>query len=143
MTFSFRSPASRLVLSSTLIASTLVGPAFGQQAVPASASASPSVVVPPMNCPKPSDFMPNFKTTQELNRFNKSLDVYKSCVNDYVKANSTKATELAAQANAYNDAANDQIKGFNAYMVELNEASKAAGDKSPTTNQGSAPKINP
>ena len=136
MTLHFQPTATRTAVSAAFAALVLALPAAAQQATPA------PVAVAPMTCTKPADFMPTFRSSQELARFQKSLDVYKTCVDQYVQANSTHANQLVAEARAYNDSANEAIKNFNAYMTELNEASKNAGDKPPST-QGGAPKITP
>jgi len=139
MTFTIRSTVRRSALS-TLTALTLVGPAVAQQ--PAAAPVPAPIVIPPNTCTKPSDFMPTFQSNEQLQRFQKSLEAYKSCVRDYVQANAAKSNELAAQARAYNEAANAAVNDINAYLTGLNEQTKNANEKSPAT-QGGAPKINP
>jgi hypothetical protein len=139
MTFPLASMAARpaAAMMTTLV---LVLPAFAQEPAAAAAPPSAPVTIAPMTCTKPSDFMPTFQSKQELTRFQKALDVYRSCVMDYAHVNATKANELAAQARAYNDTANDAITKINAYLTELNEAS-ANSDKAPAMTQG-GPKIN-
>ena len=57
--------------------------AFAQQPAPAAASAG---VIPTMNCEKPGDSAGIEPSNAQVVRFQKKVDAYKNCVNEYAKA---------------------------------------------------------
>lgn len=97
-------------------------------AVPARAQPAPApaaaVEVAPNTCVKPGDAPPVDRTGTELPKFQKRLDAYKACVNEYAAANGAKANDFAAQSRAYSAAANKAIEDYNAYVTMLNDAAK-------------------
>lgn len=121
MTTILRSAAA---LSACLLAVAAV-PSHAQQ--PAS-----SADVPVLNCTNPG-FPPLDRASPEMGRFQKRVDAYKVCVNDYTKTVGAKSNELAAQAQVYSDAANKAIDDYNTYVTSLNEKTKSTksstGDK--------------
>ena len=97
--------------------------AFAQQPAPAVASAE---AVAPMNCEKPGDSAGIELSNAQVVRFQKKLDAYKNCVNEYAKAMGAKANEHAGLAKNYAAAANGAIEDYNVYATALN--AKNGGD---------------
>ena len=93
------------------------------------AGAGAAVVVPAMTCEKPGA-LPLDRASPDMGRFQKRMDAYQGCVNEYARAQAAKANAYAAQSRAYGEAANKTIDDFNAYVADLNERTK--GDKSGT-----------
>ena len=83
-----------------------------------------TVEVPSMNCPSPGS-PPLDRASPDMARFQKRVDEYKVCVNQYASTTGAKANEYAAQSRAWSDAANKAIDDYNAYVTKLNEATKS------------------
>ena len=79
----------------------------------------PAPPVPPMACENPGN--PPANSSPAMARFQKKVDEYKVCVNDYAKTTGAKANEYADAARAYSNAANEAIDGYNTYIKALNE----------------------
>lgn len=109
----------RFVLAAALVA--CASAASAQQA--ASGSTNPSAV-PAMNCEKPGDSAGIEPSNAQQQRFQKKVDAYKVCVNDYAKAMGAKANEYVDLARSYSNAANGAIESYNAYVTALNEKQK-------------------
>ena len=118
---------SLAALSASVTMLCAVPSAIAQQPAPAAAA----VVVPPMNCENPGA-VPIGPQGPAMTRFQKKVDDYKICVNQYVAATGAKSNEFNEQARVYRDAANKAIDDYNAYVTKLNEATK--------TDSGAAPK---
>lgn len=108
-----------IAAASACLAGLLATSAPAQQPAP-----TPAVEVPAMTCPSPGG-LPVDRGGAEMGRFQKRVDDYKVCVNEYTKATGAKANEYAAQSRAYAEASNKAIDDYNAYVTGLNEASKA------------------
>ena len=94
--------------------------------------------IPAMNCENPGDsagIEPNYA---QIQRFQKKIDVYKLCVNDYAKAMGAKANEHVEIAKTYSNAANGAIESYNTYVTALNAKQKSAdgGDSRQTPSSG-------
>ena len=114
---------ARIFLASPFAFAFAACAAFAQQPAPAAASAG---VIPTMNCEKPGDSAGIDPTHAQVVRFQKKVDAYKDCVNDYVKAMGAKANEYSALAKTYIDAGNGAIQNYNAYVNALNAQSGGA-----------------
>ena len=102
-------------------------PAYAQStAAPAApvAPAAPAVVISPMKCEKPADTPLLDPSSTHIKRFQKQVDDYKVCVNEYSRAMGAKSNEYADQARAYAAAANGAIDDYNTYVNALNARSK-------------------
>jgi hypothetical protein len=93
-------------------------------AIPAvhAADPAPVTVAPPKCDPKPE--YPGRLAMQSDNRanaFRKELDVYKTCMSDYL-------TVRKATIKANEDASNGAISDYNAVMKKINDAQTAAKD---------------
>jgi hypothetical protein len=94
----------------------LVGVAHAQ-----TPAAAPAVTVPPNPCEKPSDYVPvGGGNSGDIAKISKRIDTYKVCINTYAQGNNAKAAELAAQAQAYQEAGNKAIDEFNTYVQAIN-----------------------
>ena len=127
---------SRRARFSTSAAATLFAvfafPAYAQQ--PAPAPSASSVVVPPMKCEKPADTPLLDPSSTHIKRFQKQVDDYKTCVNEYSRAMGAKSNEYNDQARAYSAAANGAIDDYNTYVTALN--ARAKGGESGEIKQG-------
>lgn len=117
MTSRHRIAAARLVSLAAIGAALSFAPARAQ-------TTPPAVAVPQMQCEKPGDSPGVDPSPTQMNRFQKRVDDYKVCVNDYAKTTGAKANEYAELARAHANAANTAIEGYNAYVTELNEKVK-------------------
>lgn len=108
-------------LIAVCLAGLLASSAHAQQPAPAT---TPSVDVPPMTCTVPGS-PPLDRAGSDMGRFQKRVDDYKVCVNQYTQSTGAKANEYAAQSRAYADAANKAIDDYNTYVTALNEATKS------------------
>jgi hypothetical protein len=122
MKFTIRTMASL----SALAAACATFSSHAQTTAPAAAD------IPKNPCVKPSDYVPLDGTSAEMARVTKRVDTYKNCINDYSKGVNGKANELASQAQAYQDAGNQAVDEFNAFVAELNsKTNKGVGASSP------------
>jgi hypothetical protein len=104
------------------------------------AQTTPAAVDVPKNpCVKPSDYKPIDATSAEMARVTKRVDAYKNCINDYAKGANGKAADLASQAQAYQEAGNQAIDEFNAFVAELNKNNKGGDPSSPDRPKAPAP----
>jgi hypothetical protein len=88
--------------------------------------------IPKNPCAKPSDYVPMDGTSAEMARVTKRVDAYKNCINDYSKGVNGKAADLVSQAQAYQEAGNQAVDEFNAFVAELNaKTNKGSGPASP------------
>lgn len=105
---------------------------------------TPPADIPKNPCAKPSDYVPMDGTSAEMARVSKRVDAYKNCINDYSKGVNGKAAELVSQAQAYQDAGNQAVDEFNAFVAELNSKTNKGGGASdrpkvpPTSGGGSS-----
>jgi hypothetical protein len=101
-----------------IITSSLAALVLCAGALPAYAQTPPTV--PPMQCDKPSDYVPvGGGTAEQQNRVKKRMETYKTCVNDYATGLDAKIKDLTAQAQAYQDAANKAVTDYNAYNKDM------------------------
>jgi hypothetical protein len=107
----------RTAIASATLLLALTAPSYAQEPT--------TVAAPPVDCQKPGDFAPLDRSSPEAAKFQKKLEEYKNCVGVYARTNGAKANELAAQSRVYSDAANKSIDDYNAYVVQLNEKTKA------------------
>ncbi|MGI9025094.1 MAG: hypothetical protein ACR2GP_05860 [Burkholderiaceae bacterium] len=118
--------------------------AHAQQSTPAPAHAAPAattVAVPPIQCEKPADTPLLDPSSAHLKRFQKQVDDYKVCVNEYSRSMGAKSNEYADQARAYAAAANGAIDDYNTYVTALNARAKGeSGDVKQGPSSGSKPK---
>ncbi len=112
---------SAAFLSASLVLAALPS-AHAQQ--PAPTPPTTAVTVPPMTCESPGA-APIGPPGPSFTRFQKRVDDYKVCVNQYAAAAGAKSNEFADQARAYADAANKAIDSYNAYVTALNESTKS------------------
>lgn len=92
---------------------------------PAAAPAANAVAVPPISCEKPPPTPGIDPGSAQIKRFQKQVEDYKTCVNEYARAMGVKSNEYAAQARAYAAAANGAIDEYNTFATDLNARSKA------------------
>ncbi len=108
--------------------------AHAQQPAPAAST----VVVPPMQCEKPADTPLLDPSSTHIKRFQKQVDDYKLCVNEYSRVMGAKSNEYADQARAYAAAANSAIDDYNTYVTALNARAKGeTGDIKQGPSSGS------
>lgn len=124
MTFTTRHAVSSACVAALLTLVTY--PVHAQQTAPAPAStpAANAVAVPTMPCEKPPPTPGIEPSAAQLRRFQKQIDSYRICVNEYARAMAAKSNEHADQARAYAAAANGAIADYNSYVNELNARTK-------------------
>ena len=118
--------------------------AFSSTALAQQAAAGPAtpVTIPAMTCENPGEGAGIEPSYAQVQRFQKRIDAYKSCVNDYAKAMGAKASEYADVAKTYTNAGNAAIESYNAYVTGLNAKQKSAdgGDARPAPSSANTDK---
>ncbi len=89
--------------------------------LPLTAYAAGDGIQPPaLHCQKPTPPAKAKPTKAQVNRYNKELPKYRSCIQTYVSARSSDARKYSALSQANAKAANAAIAQFNALVKEVN-----------------------
>ncbi len=137
-----RTHGAALPASAAALLALFALPLHAQQTTTAPvAPATTTVAVPPMQCEKPADAPLLEPSSAQLKRFQKQVDDYKTCVNEYSRSMGAKSNEAADQARAFAAAANGAIDNYNAYVTDLNARTKGeTGELKQGPSSGNKPK---